>query len=89
MERREGVYWSGRVTLAIQPEEISIYDAVFNQHWHLGISTVLEVQDLKPLTLLLDELGETPETGEEEESIAQDAINVRYSRTEILAERRD
>ena len=32
VERREGVYWSGRVTLAIQPEEIAIYDAAFDQH---------------------------------------------------------
>ena len=87
VERREGVYWSGRVTLAIQPEEIAIYDAAFDQHWHLGISTVLEVPDLKPLTLVLDELGETSEIDEEAENITQDAINVRYSRTEILAER--
>ena len=87
VDRREKVYWSGRATLAIQPEEIPIYDAVFNQHWYQGIPKLQEVPDLKPLTLLLDEPDEAPEDEEKTEQIAQDAINVRYSRTEVLVKK--
>ena len=85
INRRESVYWSGRATLAIQPEDIEIYDQVFDQHWNRGIPQLEEVPDLNPLTLLFDEPSELPEAEEEPTGITEEAINVRYSRTEILA----
>ena len=85
INRRESVYWSGRATLAIQPEDIEIYDQVFDQHWNRETPQLEEVPDLNPLTLLFDEPSELPEAEEEPTGITEEAINVRYSRTEILA----
>lgn len=91
--RPEGVYWAGRATLVRRPEDIDVYDQLFDAFWldRLEVRPVVVAPPL-PVEVATDqheddgppsaeeddeESGETPPAGQ--------VLRLRYSRQEVLA----
>ena len=56
-DRRDAVYWAGRATLVHRPEDIPVYDEVFEQQWLGALDRGRPATVPAPVTLLLDEPG--------------------------------
>lgn len=88
---RSSVYWAGRATLITRPEDISIYDQVFDSFWVSGGAMVLRPVELaQPVTVLLDdgEDDELDEPGPDDTDAPDGDIQaVRYSPAEVLRHR--
>ncbi len=87
---RSGLYWAGRATLCTRPEDLDVYDAVFDAFWAGGPPAVMRpLVVATPVTLALDDedapdpddasLDPTDDDGE--------VLAVRYSPTEVLRHR--
>lgn len=81
---RDAVYWAGRATLVVHPEDIPIYDQVFAAFWdHAGFHLVPRPSRATPITVLLDDA---------DDAVADDAVaepagptqTVRYSPTDTV-----
>ncbi len=85
IDQRDRVYWAGRTTLIRRPEDISLYDQVFEQHW-LG-SLGLSQQDTvtTEVTLMMDQPQSEEEQQEGQESKEDNILTVRWSPTEVLS----
>lgn len=90
MEQRAGVYWAGRATLVRRLEDLPVYDRVFAEFWDARPAE-LSALAVQPVQVALDEEapdepeGEDPDEGDERGE--GDDRAVRYSRSEVLAER--
>ena len=60
-DRRDGVYWAGRATLVHRPEDIPLYDEVFEQQWLGALDRGRPATLPSPVTLLFDEPDGEPE----------------------------
>ncbi len=84
---RSGVYWSGRATLLRRPEDVAVYDRVFDHHW-TGAPTGGWVPTREaPVTLVLDVADDdAPADGDDGDDGERDGdhLSVRWSRTEVL-----
>ena len=85
-DRRDGVYWAGRATLVHRPEDIPLYDEVFEQQWLGAIGRGRPATVPSPVTLLLDEPGGDDDE-RESETPDSDVLSVRFSRVEVLSAR--
>jgi uncharacterized protein with von Willebrand factor type A (vWA) domain len=77
------LYWAGRATLVLRPEEIAVYDGLFAAYWG-GAAAGLRWRppvDPPPLTVVLDD-GDEPEPSEV--GADDDAVTVRWSAVEVL-----
>lgn len=86
-DRRDGVYWAGRATLVHRPEDIPLYDEVFEQQWLGALDRGRPATLPSPVTLLFDEPDGEPEEEVEPESPDGDVLSVRFSRVEVLSAR--
>ena len=86
-DRRDGVYWAGRATLVHRPEDIPLYDEVFEQQWLGAIDRGRPAAVPSPVTLLLDEPGGEHDDEGDPEAPDGDALSVRFSRAEVLSAR--
>ena len=86
-DRRDGVYWAGRATLVHRPEDIPLYDEVFEQQWLGAIDRGRPATAPAPVTLLLDEPGAEHDDEGEPEAPGGDVLSVRFSRAEGLSGR--
>ena len=84
-DRRDGVYWAGRATLVHRPEDIPLYDEVFEQQWLGAIDRGRPATVPAPVTLLLDEPGAEHDDEGEPEAPDGDVLSVRFSRAEVLS----
>ena len=87
-DTRSGVYWSGRATLLRRPEDVEVYDRVFDHHW-TGAPTGGRVPTREaPVTLVLDVADEDASSdgadGDDSDERPDDHLSVRWSRTEVL-----
>ncbi len=73
-DRREHVYWAGRLTLVRRPEDLSIYDAAFRSFWVEG----------RRVSAAGDDSTEAPVN---EESVEVAYRDVRWSRREVLRDK--
>ncbi|MFI5053590.1 MAG: VWA domain-containing protein, partial [Acidimicrobiia bacterium] len=88
IDRRESVYWAGRVTLVRQPEDVETYDRSFAAWWEHVHSVSGATQVVHDVVLAFDDAGDTePEIGSDEDSTEDELLAVRYSRTEVLRHR--
>ncbi len=85
-DRRDGVYWSGRATLVVHPEDIPVFDEVFERHWVGGAPHLRQEADRQPVALVLDVGGDGDGAGGDDERPG-DVLTVRYSRAEVLADK--
>lgn len=73
-DRREHVYWAGRLTLVRRPEDLSLYDAAFHSFWVEGHRASAEVDD-------------STEAPANEETAEVAFREVRWSRNEALRDK--
>ncbi len=90
MESRDAVYWAGRSTLLRQPEDQPIYDRAFAAFWlqRRDDSIHMEAEpDEIAILLDTDDEGGSAESDDDdgEEISPDDILSVRYSDTEVLA----
>lgn len=94
LARPGGVYWAGRATLVRRPEDIAVYDQLFETFWldRLEVRPVV-VRPPVPVEVATDQQDDVdgPPSGEEdagapaETPTAGQVLRLRYSRHEVLA----
>ena len=83
---RPKVYWAGRAALLSRPEDVGVYDEVFNRFWGGGVAPAPVRPEEQTLSLAFDDESEDGgEEGKTEES--DDVVAVRYSALETLREK--
>jgi hypothetical protein len=89
LQRREGVYWAGRATLVRRPEDVAVYDRVFDAFWLDRLAVADSPAVARSLTLAVDNDDENgPDASEPDtEQAPRDVLTVRYSAVETLRER--
>jgi uncharacterized protein with von Willebrand factor type A (vWA) domain len=90
VDTRDRVYWSGRATLLRRPEDAAVYDRAFAAWWEGRFDVDLRATVERELTLAFDSgAEENPADDRADEDDANDApaVQVRYSRAEVLRER--
>lgn len=84
IDSRSAVYWAGRATLVTRPEDLVVYDRVFDAFWQeLPIWLAASEDDIEHLTLAVDddELdGDDDGDGHDDDSL----LTLRYSPVESL-----
>ena len=86
VETRASVYWAGRATLVRNPEDIPVYDGVFNAYWR-GQAQVLEQRpEIEHVTLAVDDEDALPDADDETTEDGPTLV-MRYSPQEILKDR--
>lgn len=85
---RSAVYWAGRATLVCRPEDRGSYDRVWASYWLDRPPAPLFAPEAVPLTLAVDDAGDTPPP---DESAADDEdreiLAVRWSTAETLRDK--
>ncbi len=83
---RDDVYWAGRATLVRRPEDIPLYDRVFDALWMRGRYESRDEGEVEHLTIATDEEdADDPDDSPEGDDDGDDIITVRFSTTEVLA----
>lgn len=87
MDDRDGVYWSGRATLARRPEDIEVFDRAFQVFFEHRTSTI-DAEDDDPLSITIA-IDAEDDDGDDDGPEAADAnddptIELRFSATEVL-----
>lgn len=85
---RRAVYWAGRSTLVHRPEDIELYDQVFDAFWVGSRPMPARVVVTEQVTIAYDDPddaqgGEAPEA----EPSSQPTLRVRYSDVEVLKDK--
>lgn len=89
LEHRSSVYWAGRATLVTEPDDIEIYDKIFDAYYggqQLVATPVMEVT--QPITLVVDDDGDddAEDDGGDEDS-GDPTLTLRWSRHEVLRDK--
>ncbi|MDH4170035.1 MAG: VWA domain-containing protein [Acidimicrobiia bacterium] len=81
---RASVYWAARATLIHRPEDLELFERLFNAWWQRDRLALRDRSaELDHLTLAIDDADALPDTGEEVEDSGP-TVSVRYSAAEIL-----
>lgn len=83
---RNGVYWAGRATLVLRPEDIGVYDEVFAAFWQgAGTHPVAGPTLPVPVTVVFDDVTGDVDSAPNGDSLDDGPVEaVRYSATEIV-----
>ncbi len=90
LDDRDGVYWSGRATLARRPEDIEVFDRAFKVFFEHRRSAGDDAEEDEPLSITIavdaedDEGDDGPETAEANDD---PTIELRFSTTEVLRQK--
>lgn len=85
IDRRDAVYWAGRATLIRRPEDIAVYDRVFESFWLDQATWAALPTPGVPMTIAFDDDdGTDQESVSPEEEANEPTVTVRYSATEVL-----
>ncbi|MSY71072.1 MAG: VWA domain-containing protein [Actinobacteria bacterium] len=82
---RDAVYWAGRATLVRRPEDIPLYDRVFDALWMRRRYESRDEGDVEHLTIATDDDNDDEPDAPEGDDQGDDVITVRFSTTEVLA----
>ncbi|WP_419847484.1 vWA domain-containing protein [Candidatus Poriferisocius sp.] len=89
MDQRSSVYWAGRATLVTEPDDIEIYDKIFDAYYggqQLVATPIMEVT--QPITLVVDDDGDDDADDDGGEDDAADpSLTLRWSRHEVLRDK--
>ena len=83
IDERSAVYWAGRATLVRRPEDIAVFDQVFDTFWLSRPAAMASRPPGPPVTLALDD-PQGDGDGPGEPGPPTPTVIVRYSATEIL-----
>jgi uncharacterized protein with von Willebrand factor type A (vWA) domain len=85
LDRRSTVYWAGHATLLSRPEDRPVYDRIFDAFWLSQLSPAWSAV-AQPIAVAVDDATDDgdPDDGEGD---ADQVLEVRYSRTEVLLHR--
>ncbi len=86
LDRRDDVYWAGRVTLLRTPEDGDLYDRAFDAFWDGQVEVTTPAAASPPLTLAFDSERDEAD-GEGDVTESGPTMQVRYSRAEVLRHR--
>ncbi|MDE0614559.1 MAG: VWA domain-containing protein [bacterium] len=89
VEQRSSVYWAGRTTLVTEPDDIELFDKIFDAYYggqQLVATPVMEVT--QPITLVVDDDGddEGDDDGGDEDP-GDPTLTLRWSRHEVLRDK--
>lgn len=87
VERRDAVYWAGRATLVRRPEDIVVYDDVFEAFWGQGTPAEIRVPtETVEVLLAFDDDSDDGVDPQDEPARTHDGpvLQVRFSDLEIL-----
>lgn len=90
IDDRDGVYWSGRATLARRPEDIDVFDRAFKVFFEHRRSTGHGDEEDEPLSITIavdaedDDGDEGPETADGNDD---PTLELRFSTTEVLRQK--
>ncbi len=88
LERRSSVYWAGRATLVTEPDDIELYDKIFDAYYvgqQLVATPVVEVT--QPITLVVDDDGSDEGDDRGDEDPGDPSLTLRWSRHEVLRDK--
>ncbi|WP_419925243.1 vWA domain-containing protein [Candidatus Poriferisocius sp.] len=88
MAQRSSVYWAGRATLVTEPEDIEVYDKIFDAYYggqHLVATPVVEV--IQPITLVVDDGDDDAEDDGGDDEPGDPSLMLRWSRQEVLRDK--
>lgn len=89
MDQRRSVYWAGRATLVTEPDDIELYDKIFDAYYggqQLVATPVMEVT--QPITLVVDDDGDDEaEDDDGDEEPSDPSLTLRWSRHEVLRDK--
>ncbi len=83
LEQRSSVYWAGRATLVTEPDDIGLYDTIFDAYYggqQLAATPVVEV--VQPIILVVDDDGD-----DEGDDPGDPSLTLRWSRHEVLRDK--
>jgi uncharacterized protein len=83
---RDAVYWAGRATIVRRPEDIPLYDTVFDAFWMRGRYESREERAPDQVTIATDDGDDDSGDGDGDDS-GDDTITVRFSTTEVLSKK--
>lgn len=86
---RQSVYWAGRATLVLRPEDLPLYDKVFAAFWLQRSPEGISVEGTPPPVTLALDIGDEDEEedGDDREEPDGDIQQVRFSRAEVLTDK--
>ena len=89
LEQQSSVYWAGRATLVTEPDDIELYEKIFDAYYggqQLVATPVMEVT--QPITLVVDDDGddEGDDDGGDQDS-GDPSLTLRWSRHEVLRDK--
>jgi len=89
LDRRDGVYWAGRVTLVRRPEDVEVYDQAFSAFWDGASPTIGGIDAPEVATTIALDAGDDAEHPEAGETEPHDGpmLSIRWSPAEILRHR--
>ncbi len=82
---REAVYWAGRASLVRRPEDIEVYDRVFDALWMRGRYVARDDGPVEHITIATDDDNGDSAAEHDAGEDADDVITVRFSTTEVLS----
>jgi len=83
LDRQDRVYWAGRSTLVMRPEDAGLYDEIFRRFWLGGEALLCLHATPRPLTLAVDDGAEGDGDGCAEDLLHD--LTLRWSAAEVLA----
>lgn len=86
VDTRDNVYWAGRATIVRRPEDIPLYDTIFDAFWMRGRYETREERAPDQVTIATDDGDDDSPDGDGDDS-GDDTITVRFSTTEVLSKK--
>ena len=86
VDEGDDVYWGGRATLIHRPEDIPVYDAVFDHYWRRSAISIGRPVEEETITLALDDDDGGSSDGDDDGESGP-VLSVRYSDTEVLRDK--
>ena len=83
-DRREDVYWAGRVTLCSRREDLDLYDRAFRAFWEGKEGRTLRRPETRMSFSLADDSVQPPKKTVERNEGGEEIVRLRYSPVDIL-----
>lgn len=83
-DRREDVYWAGRVTLCSRREDLELYDRAFRAFWERKEGRALKRSKTRMSFSLADDSVQPPKKTVERNESGEEMVRLRYSPVDIL-----
>ena len=83
-DRREDVYWAGRVTLCSRREDLELYDRAFRAFWEGKEVRTLKRPKTRMSVSLADDSVQPPKKTVERNESGEEMVRLRYSPVDIL-----